>query len=227
MTTPYKPVRDHVPLNLQEEIRRLEARLDANFAELIKIVRGNKPLDEDEDVNRAELDELRDQFFRALFQFTAACDARPIRSVNSLLATLRHIEQNPRDFCGDHTKFDPEAVDRVFRHFGGRMELARFELGEASLVPSEVSLAAAFAIVEITQDKLKSKSRRGRPADEILLNFAFKASILFQASGGTPTSTKDGSFWRFVELLREIVLDAAQNAGSSLTIESVVRKGSV
>jgi len=219
VSTVPKLIKDHAPLNLNREITRLERYLDANFAELVAIAGEGRPLDDDEG------EELRGQIFRSLFWFTTACAARPIRSLNQLLVTLRDIERKSDQFIRDLTRYDPKAVDMVFRYYGRRPELARFEIGNASLIPSEISLAAAFAVHEIEQQA--TKGRRGRPEDDLLTNFAFKAFILFQACGGKPTTTRGGRFWRFVELLRTAVIDVALAAGSSLTVESVVRKGAV
>jgi hypothetical protein len=127
MPTSHKPINDHKPLNLLQEIERLEGHLKADFPDLIAIARKGKPLEDDEE------EELRGQFFRSLFQFTTLCAARPVRSPNKLIGTLRDIERRPDEFIQDHAKYDPEAANMVFRHYGGRVELALFEIGKCSL----------------------------------------------------------------------------------------------
>ena len=49
MPTSHKPIKDHKPLNLNEEIRRLEECLEADLPELIAIARKGKPLEDDQE----------------------------------------------------------------------------------------------------------------------------------------------------------------------------------
>jgi hypothetical protein len=163
-----------------------------------------------------------------LIQFLANCKARPLRTPNKLKATLLNIVKRPDEFIKNPSIYDPEVVDWVYGAYARqsakrRAELYRFEIGEGTLTGEAVSAAATGALKKIMPDK--PKSRKGRPRDGILVSFATRAVSLFESTGRTITATTDGPFWRFVELLREPVLQVAMEAGCALSLEPVVRKG--
>jgi hypothetical protein len=67
-------------------------------------------------------------------------------------------------------------------------------------------------------------TKTGRPADCILDEFARMALRLFRSQGRRPSQMEEGRFWRFVDRLRSCVLPEALQAGSTLTVDTVVRR---
>lgn len=223
MPTTYKATTDHRPPAWSAVVEEIDEFLDGQLATLAKLAGGDKA-----DLEEDALEPLRESITMFLIQFLAKCSARPLRSPNKLKATLRYIARKPDEFINDPGAYDPEVVDWVYGAYASRSrdrlsELLRFESGEGVLSSEAVVAAAAAAIKEIERLNL-GKEHGGRPIDNILDDFASGAVLLFEAAGGTATATADGPFWRFVELLRAPVSKAARAAGSSLTVDSVVRR---
>jgi hypothetical protein len=140
--------------------------------------------------------------------------------------------RDPDGFIQTPDPYIPEAKARMSRWYykDSPKELHTallWEIEQATLDPDKVKSAAKKALEEIKQEKLQrrnaGKKPQGRLGDQLLMDFALGAAEIFARTGQKVTNTKNGPFWRFIELLRQPILQHAMRAGSTLTIESIVR----
>lgn len=228
MPTIYKPILNHLPIEPCEVAKAIEKFLDENLTRLINFGRGEDGSIEDDD-----REHMRQQMFARLFQFAASCIARPIRATNKVITTVRRIGKDPEHFIANPEAYDPEATDALFVEFqrlstDHKRIAHQFWIGQGVLDPEDVRQAARAAIIgyrdwHIAQRTATGKTACGAPANLLLREFANLSADLFRMVGGMPTSTDEGAFRRFVELLRKPVLNVAMAAGCALTPVSIIR----
>jgi len=228
MPTVHKPILDHRPLEVGESAGVIEAFLDTHLTRLIKLGRGDGVVMEDDD-----LEPIRREFSRRLVVFALKCKARPVRSTNKIIATLKHIAKHPQEFIANAEAYDPEATDALFVEFqrlspDHKRIIHDFWAGQGKLDPEDVRQVALAAVIgykswRSEQGKHGGKKPRGAPANQLLREFALLAAGLFTMVGGIPTATDEGRFRQFVDLLRMPVLEIAMEAGCALTPVSIIR----
>jgi len=219
--TTYKAVLDHSPLPWAATIDRVQTFLDTNFEAIAT------PFVWDPEDNA--LNAWREQIEEQLIRFISECKARPLRNANKIVGTLRHIAKNPDQFLQGVGSYDPAAVNHLYLAYSTfspdrKRELLEFEIGQGELPVQTIADAATLAIKRIEECLRRKAKKGGRPEDSILDRFAEMVAVLFKAAGGTPTATEGNKFWAFAARLRDFVLEDAKDAGSTLTIESVIRR---
>jgi hypothetical protein len=224
MPTTYKPTTDHSPLDWGDAAERIKSFLH-NSHQALKTFASDRGDD--------ALEAWREQIESELIRFVAFCRARPLRTPNKLVGTLRKIVRDPEHFLQHVNAYDPEVADRLYAAYSQHspahnQELLRFEAGLGKLSKDALSLAANEAIERLGREKEQQKSIKGenrRPPDTVLQHFTEMVLQLFISGGGTPTATRDGKFWKFATLLREAVKQDIRLTGSGFMIEPVVRRG--
>ena len=187
-------------------------------------------------IDHDDSDRFFDDLKEILTKFALAANAMPLRTPNMLMATVKVIGNNPRDFLQDSEKFDPEAAALVIGACGGRSSinkrlLLEYESGIGSgPPPEEIANAAEQVLVELSQ-KSTLQPERGRPIQVAQGELANSLAKVYLTRGGIITRNvgrdgdqETGPFHKFLELLLPAVHEIARRAGITLTVATMVAK---
>ena len=158
MPTKYRKITGYKPLDFDRDLERIAQLVNDSRDAILKLFSDiGFPIDYDDS------DRLFDDLKEILTKFALAANAMPLRTPNMLMATVKVIGNNPRDFLQDSEKFDPEAAALVIGACGGRSSinkrlLLEYESGIGSgPPPEEIAKAAEQVLAELSKKTLCSQ----------------------------------------------------------------------